>query len=108
LPGNYASAFACKDNRWLEVDKFNKSGKKEAVVSFTLPGKDRKLLKDYPEWQDKTIYCRLIKIELPGGGCEILCTSLTDMEKYLYEDFDELYHYRWNEKEGYKLWYAIY
>jgi hypothetical protein len=25
------------------------------------------------------------------------------MEKYPYEDFCELYHYRWNEEEGYKL-----
>lgn len=36
-----------KDNWWLEVDKFNKSGKKEAVVAFTLPKKDRSLLKDF-------------------------------------------------------------
>lgn len=92
-----------KDNWWLEVDKFNKSGKKEAIVAFTLPRKDRNLLKDYPGWQDKTIYCRLIKIELPCGESEILCTSLTDMKKYLYEDFAELYHYRWNEEESYKL-----
>ena len=103
LAGKLHFCVRMKDNWWLEVDKFNKSGKKEAIVSFTLPRKDRKLLKDYPEWQDKTIYCRLIKIDLPGGGCEILCTSLTDMEKYLYEDFDELYHYRWNEEEGYRL-----
>lgn len=25
------------------------------------------------------------------------------MEKYLHEDFSELYHYRWNEEEAYKL-----
>lgn len=92
-----------KDDWWLEVNKFDKSGKKEDIVAFTLPKKDRKILKDYPGWENKTIYCRLIKIELPGGESEILCTSLTDMEKYLYEDFAELYHYRWNEEEGYKL-----
>lgn len=92
-----------KDDWWLEVNNFNKSGKKEAIVAFTLPKKDRKLLKDYPQWQDKTIYCRLIRIELSNGESEILCTSLTDMEKFLYEDFAELYHYRWNEEEGYKL-----
>lgn len=92
-----------KDDWWLEIDKFNKSGKKETVVSFTLPRKDVKLLGDYPEWINKTIYCRLVKIGLPDGGSEILCTSLTDMEQYPYEDFDELYHYRWNQEEGYKL-----
>jgi len=68
-----------------------------------LPKKDRKLLKDYPQWHDKVIVCRLIKITLDNGENEILCTSLTDMEKYLHEDFAELYHYRWNEEEAFKL-----
>ena len=26
-----------------------------------------------------------------------------DKDKYPVEDIDELYHYRWNEEEGYKL-----
>ena len=68
-----------------------------------MPKKDRKLLKDYPQWHDKVIVCRLIKITLDNGENEILCTSLTDMEKYLHEDFAELYHYRWNEEEAFKL-----
>jgi hypothetical protein len=92
-----------KDDWWLEVDKFKKSGMKEHIVSFKLPKKDRNLLKDYPEWQDKEIKCRLIKVELPSGESEILCTSLIDMEKHLYDDFVQLYHYRWNEEEAYKL-----
>ena len=92
-----------KESWWKEVDKFGKSGKKEVVVTFRLPEKDRKLLKDYPQWHDKELKCRLVKVELPTGESEILCTSLTDMEKYPYEDFCELYHYRWNEEEGYKL-----
>jgi len=92
-----------KDDWWLEVDKFKKSGMKEQIVTFKLPKKDRKLLKDYPEWHEKEIKCRLIRIELPGGESEILCTSLTDMDKYLYDDFEELYHYRWNEEEAYKM-----
>lgn len=92
-----------KDNWWLEVNRFNQSGKKEAVVAFSLPKKDHKLLKDYPGWGNKTIYCRLVKIELPNGESEILRASLTDMEQYPYEDFEELYHYRWNQEEGYKL-----
>lgn len=92
-----------KDDWWLEVDKFQKSGLKEQIVSFKLPKKDRKLLKDYPEWHEREIQCRLIKIELENGESEILCTSLTDMDKYLYDDFEQLYHYRWNEEEAYKL-----
>ena len=53
--------------------------------------------------QDATITCRFIKIELAGGEKGILCTSLIDSQKYEYEEFDSLYHYRWNEEEVYKL-----
>jgi Transposase DDE domain. len=92
-----------KESWWKEIDKFGKSGEKESIVSFRLPGKGHKLLNDYPKWQDKDLKCRLVRVELPNGESEILCTSLTDMEKYPHEDFCELYHYRWNEEEGYKL-----
>jgi hypothetical protein len=68
-----------------------------------LPKKDRKKLDGYPQMQNSTIICRLIKVELESGETEILCTSLTDTEKYSFKDFKELYHYRWNEEEAYKL-----
>jgi len=92
-----------KDDWWLEVDKFKKSEMNEHIVTFKLPKKDRKLLKDYPQRHDKEIKCRLIKVELPGSESKILCTSSTDMEKYLYDDFVQLYHYRWNEERTFKL-----
>jgi hypothetical protein len=44
------------DNWWFEVDKFNKSELNEQIVTFKLPKKDRKLLKDFPEWYDNKIY----------------------------------------------------
>ena len=92
-----------KDNWWLKVKDFTDSDEKERMVTFTLPKKDRKKLADFPDMQDATITCRLIKIELPDGKKEILCTSLVDTEKYPYEEFDKLYHFRWNEEEAYKL-----
>ena len=92
-----------KDDWWLKVKDFTESDEKERIVTFTLPKKDRKKLADFPDMQDATITCRLIKIELPNGEKEILCTSLVDSQKYLYEEFDKLYHYRWNEEEAYKL-----
>jgi hypothetical protein len=92
-----------KDNWWLKVKEFTESGEKERTVTFSLPKKDRSKLKDYPHMLDTTITCRLIKIKLETGEDEILCTSLTDTEKYLYEEFDSLYHYRWGEEEAYKL-----
>jgi hypothetical protein len=92
-----------KEDWWLKVKDFTQSDEKERIVTFTLPKKDRKKLAAFPHMQDATITCRLIKIELPDGEKEILCTSLTDTEKYTYQEFDKLYHYRWNEEEAYKL-----
>lgn len=92
-----------KEDWWLDVKAFKESGEKEALVSFKLPVKDRKQLDDFPEIQDQIIQCRLLRIVLESGEIEILCTSLTDFEKYLYEDFSQLYHYRWNEEEAYKM-----
>jgi len=92
-----------KEDWWLQVKDFTESDEKERIVTFTLPKKDLKKLADFPHMPDAIIICRLIKIELPDGSKEILCTSLIDSEKYLYEEFDKLYHYRWNEEEAYKL-----
>lgn len=92
-----------KENWWLLVKDFTESGEKERIVSFSLPKKDRKKLAAFPHMIDTTILCRLIKVELETGEKEILCTSLTDAEKYVYDDFEQLYHFRWNEEEAYKL-----
>lgn len=92
-----------KDNWWLEVKEFVESKDKECIVKFKLPKKDRDKLNDYPQILDQEISCRLIKVDLPNGEIEILCTSLTDMEKYDLEELKRLYHYRWNEEEAYKL-----
>ena len=92
-----------KDDWWLKVKDFTACDEKERIVTFSLPKKDRKKLSDFPEMQDAVITCRLIKIDLPNGEKEILCTSLTESEKYKYEEFDKLYHYRWGEEEAYKM-----
>lgn len=92
-----------KEDWWLKVYEFTKSDEKERIVSFSLPKKDRKKLADYPHMMDVDILCRLVKVELENGEKEILCTSLTEPEKYPYEDIEGLYHYRWNEEEAYKL-----
>jgi hypothetical protein len=94
-----------KENWWLKVKDFAESKEKERIVRFTLPGKNRSKLAGYPEYQQagKEIVCRLIKVELPDGTNEILCTSLLDRIEYPAEEFDELYHFRWGEEEAYKL-----
>ena len=53
--------------------------------------------------QSEEITCRLVKIELPTGEKEILCTSLLDHKTFTHKDMEELYHSRWNEEEAYKL-----
>ncbi len=95
-----------KEDWWLSVKKFSESGKTQKIVSFRLPKKDREMLKDYPDILNKEIKCRLVSIELPNVEKEILCTSLLDSNKYPVEDIGELYHFRWNEEEGYKLFKA--
>jgi hypothetical protein len=92
-----------KEDWWLKVKDFTESNDHERTVTFSLPKKDWKKLKDYPHMQDAEITCRLVKVELENGEKEILCTSLTDFDKYPYSDFEQLYHYRWNEEEAYKL-----
>ncbi len=95
-----------KEDWWLSVKEFMESGEKERIVSFKLPKKDKELLKDYPKMVDKEIKCRLVCIELENGEKEVLCTSLIDMQKYPYENFCELYHFRWGIEESYKLFKA--
>jgi len=95
-----------KEDWWLSVKDFMESGERERIISFKLPKKDRKLLTVYPEMINKEIRCRLVCVELENGEKEVLCTSLTDMEKYPHEDFCELYHFRWGIEENYKMFKA--
>lgn len=92
-----------KADWWLELRGFCQSKHTQKIVTFKLPKRDRDLLKDFPQWQDVEIKCRLIKVVLTTGEIEVLCTSLIDFEKYPQEDFSELYHYRWNEEEAFKM-----
>lgn len=92
-----------QEDWWLKVKDFTQSADKERIVTFNLPRKDRAKLKDFPHMQDTEITCRLIKVELENGEKEVLCTSLTDSKTYLHQEFEQLYHYRWNEEEAYKL-----
>lgn len=95
-----------KDDWWLSVKDFKESGESDRIVNFKLPIKDQVKLADYPEMIDREIQCRLVCVDLPNGGKEILCTSLLDTTKYTQEDMSELYHYRWGIEESYKLFKA--
>ena len=110
VPSSLGEAFAeitffkcvCPEDWWLSVKAFKESGKKEQIVEFALPAKDKRLLKDYPDFIDDTVGCRLVRVDLPNGEIEILCTSLID-PSFRCCDIEELYHLRWAEEESYKL-----
>ena len=91
-----------RDDWWLDVRKMLAAGQKDKEVVFRLPVGEKSLMQKYNTVNDE-IRCRLVAIELPGGGTEVLCTSVLDKEELPYECFAELYHFRWNIEEGYKL-----
>jgi hypothetical protein len=92
-----------REDWWLEVRKMIASAEKDKIVNFKLPAKDKELLKQFNTTKDK-IKCRLVVVDLPEGGIEILCTSVLSRKILPYKSFVELYHYRWNIEEGYKLY----
>jgi hypothetical protein len=91
-----------REDWWLEVRKMIADAEKDKEVTFTLSANEKDLLKKY-NTTDTKIKCRLVCVELPGGGTEVLCTSIINKQILPYECFAELYHFRWNIEECYKL-----
>ncbi len=92
-----------KDNWWLTVKDFVESSDQERIITISLPKKDRSKLAEHKQMWGELIQCRIIKVVLENGDTEVLCTSLLDSKKYDIDEFRQLYHYRWNEEEAYKL-----
>lgn len=91
-------------SNWTKMAReFVDSGKNESIVELEYPSKGTKSIFHSNEYLGKKIKIRLIRVDLPNGEIEVLCTSLIDVEKYKYEEFKGLYHLRWNEEEGFKL-----
>lgn len=91
-----------REDWWLEVRKMIADGSKDKEVIFTLPANEKALLNKYNKTDNK-IKCRLVCIQLENGGTEVLCTSIINKKILPYDCFAELYHFRWNIEEGYKL-----
>jgi len=90
--------------QWPEVQAFAASGLVEQVVTRPV-GRDarrhaRALGVELPH---KDIRFRLVRVELPGGGVEILATSLLDAEACPAAGFAEVCHGRWGIEEAIKL-----
>lgn len=91
-----------REDWWLEVRKMIAEGQKDKEVIFKLPADEKDLLEKY-NTSDGSIKCRLVSVQLEDGGTEVLCTSVRDKDFLPTSCFGELYHYRWNIEEGYKL-----
>jgi hypothetical protein len=93
-----------KDYWWKEVADFASREADQKEVVFTLSAKQLKEYEgQYPELPS-SVRCRLVKVKLEDGKEEILCTSLLDQEVYPLDHFAEIYHWRWGEEEGYKMY----
>lgn len=84
------------------VRKFISSGKHELIADFPCVEKSlRKCRKlDLPILPIKL---RLIRVQLKGGGFEVLITSLLNKTKFPRTVFKELYNQRWFIEEDYKV-----
>lgn len=91
-----------REDWWLDVRKMLANGETDKEVTFRLPATEMDLLNKYGAKNDK-IKCRLVAVQLPEGGTEVLCTSIINEEILPYECFADLYHCRWNIEEAYKL-----
>ena len=78
---------------------FEKSKKSTHVVSI-YPGKNTKL-SDKPYFKDSPIKVRLVRVELPKGGVEILMTSFLDAKTYPSKIFKSIYVKRWGVETFY-------
>lgn len=92
-----------RDDWWLEVRSMFKEGQTDKIVTFTLPAINKDLLTSY-HTTDRQFKCRLVVVNLPEAGQQVLCTSVLKRAVLPYDSFASLYHYRWNIEEGYKLY----
>jgi len=94
--------FRMKDQWWNCVKEFEKSGKKDHVITLGLPARYCYLLRKYPHLK-KEIQVRLIKKTNRKGKTQIFLTSLVDNKQYSSKSILNLYKQRWFIEEAYKM-----
>jgi hypothetical protein len=79
------------------VEHFVKSGKKQAVVEFSITKGALFMLEEqgYAVDKDTKVRVRLLRIDIGGDEPEVLITSLLDLVRYPHKEFSELYSMRW-------------
>ena len=87
---------------WTSItEPFIQSGLNEQIIEY-VPSNDIKAECKRLGLSTNPMTLRLIRIELKTGETEVLITSLTDVETYPHDLFEELYHLRWPVEEAYK------
>lgn len=100
LGGHFCARVSIKN--WVPVRKFFRSGKMQKIIRLKAPATSFTKCNELGlDTDDLTL--RLIRIELSNGETEILATSLTDMQTYPVDIFNDLYHCRWPVEEDYKF-----
>lgn len=104
MQNNINAVFRVQEgNRNKTIRDFSNSSSNDLIVSYTPSEavksdlRKRKLLSEFP-----SLNLRLIK-HTDQNGEYILATTLVEREYYETEAFHDLYHYRWNIEELYKL-----
>lgn len=88
------------------IHDFMKSDEKDIIINWKISDGGLKDLqeKGYKVDNETFIKVRLLKIPLKDGTTQVLVTSLTDRQKYPYEDFADLYFKRWGAETSFDYW----
>lgn len=91
-----------REDWWPQVAQMLEDGETDKIVTI----KKNQQFEMWPKMRlfYDELHCRIVIVDLPSGGIEILITSLVDQKKFPYETFVALYGLRWNIEEGYKLY----
>jgi hypothetical protein len=86
-----------------QVAQFSRSSKRSKVVTFYPNYKSIAMLKEngYRVTDGTPIRVRMVQVNLPNGGQEILLTNLYDETLYSIEDLKHLYKLRWGIETAY-------
>ena len=89
------------NTKWMVVRKFFRSGKREKIVSLSVPKTSLEMCRRL-NLPTTPLVVRLVRID-NGNRTQILMTSLIDAQRYPSDLFCELYHKRWPVEEDYKI-----
>jgi len=90
--------------QWPCVERFLRSGQTDSTVTLQVSQAARRQAQAAGmQLIDQTVTLRLIRVNLPTGTVEVLVTSLIDPIAFPAEDFQNLYHARWNIEEAFKV-----